>query len=260
MSDLAPFVAAAIRDRVVEEMAKEIDDLKEQKEEELAPWLVVIHGPGPPDDDDETVTVYAWARISMKDVLTQTLSPEDGTNPNRYVDVRKFNTTDNIVRLDNFLSCSVSIICNRASSTGDDSKNKESSHRVSFDGDEANIGRGCGLTDEEGQSENMRKDFWFQWWYFSESDVVAGFEVAMPIAPENQDRVTDELIADIWLVRDNVLDFADDVAGGSAPIRFLNMTLKAQGLVSLLNGDGDSNEDDGDENDNSDVDAMSVEE
>ena len=157
MSDLAPFVAAAIRDRVVEDMAKEIDDLKKQKEKELAPWTVTIHGPQPAEGG--APTVYAWATISMKDVLTQTLGRH---LHHRYVQVRKFNTTDNIIRLDNFLSCSVTITCNRASSTGEDS-----SYRVSFDDDAAYIGNGCGLRDEEGQSENRRKYFWFDSWYSS---------------------------------------------------------------------------------------------
>ena len=251
MSDLAPFVAAAIRDRVVEDMAKEIGDLKKQKKEELAPWLVVIHGP--PDDDEEPV-VYAWARISMKEVLTQTLSRENSTIQNdrtAYVEVKSFKHTGHKLRLEDFLSCSVRIICNR-------------SYHVYFDDDVANIGRGCGITEKENEGKGVAKDFWFQWWYFSRGgdqnkDVVEGFEVAMPIAPENQDRVTDELVADVSLLRDNVLDFADEVAGDNAPIRFLNMTLDAQGLVSLLNGDDGSDADDTEESVDNDDDAMSVE-
>ena len=95
MSDLAPFVAAAIRDRVVEDMAKEIGDLKKQKEEELAPWKVIIHGPDPPDDGEPVV--YAWARISMKDVLKQTLRRRRGTSRNdlsAFFEIKEFEYTD----------------------------------------------------------------------------------------------------------------------------------------------------------------------
>ena len=254
MSDLAPFVAAAIRDRVVEDMAKEIDDLKKQKEEELAPWTVTIHGPEPPGGGEPTV--YAWARISMKDVLTQTLGREDGTDQNLWVEVHEFNTTDNIIH--NFLSCSVTITCNRASSTGEHAD--DSSYRLSFDDDAADIGTGIGIRDEEGQGENMRRVFWFHWWYSprvrdQKKNVVAGFEVAVPIPPENQDRVTDEIVGNV----DKALDFAGEVAGDNAPIRILDMTLTAQGFVSLLNGNDDSDADDDEESVNNDEGTMVVE-
>lgn len=78
MSDLGPFVAAALRDKVVEDLNDEVKDLSQQVqrlEEELQPWTITISGPqGPP--------VYAVQNIGMRHVLDTVWSQNYGTTVN----------------------------------------------------------------------------------------------------------------------------------------------------------------------------------
>jgi hypothetical protein len=78
MSDLGPFVAAALRDKVVGDMKDEIEDLSQQVKrlkEELEPWTVTISGPqGTPD--------YAVGKIGMRDVLDSVLPQNGGPTVN----------------------------------------------------------------------------------------------------------------------------------------------------------------------------------
>ena len=258
MSDLAPFVAAAIRDRVVEDMAKEIGDLKKQKEEELAPWTVIVHGPDPPDGGEPVV--YAWARISMKDVLKQTLRRRRRTirhDLSAYLVISKFEYTDHPLRWGDFLSSFVSIVCNRDSGAGSVLLPSNYKHRVSFNRDGAEVGRGFGVTRKEDENGVIANEIWINWWFSRDvngirEEVVEDFEVGIPIAPEHQEIITPEVAREVHSLREDVFPFTSEAAGDDAPVRFIRMNFDAQGLLSLLVGDDESESDEDNEDDNDD--------
>ena len=215
MSDLAPFVAAAIRDRVVKDMAKEIDTLKEQnerKQRDLTPWTIIIHGPEPSGGGEPTV--YAWARISMKDVLRQTLRRRRRTirhDMSAFLEVSEFEYTDHPLRWGDFLSSYVSIVCNRDFDAGSDLLPSNYTHRVSFNRGGAEVGRGFGVTPKEDENGVMANEIWINWWFLSDAnnntdEVVEGFEVGIPIDPEYQEIITPEVAREVHALRDDVLD------------------------------------------------------
>ena len=155
MSDLAPLVAAAIRDRVVEDMAKEIDDLKKQKEEELAPWTVLVHGPEPPDGG--APTVYARGNVSMRDVLSKTFGLDGSIRSDRTATINsRLEQTENQCPFRDFLSLRVTLQCSRGLDQDGKSprtgSQASSNLSVGVDGPETDIGRGAGITQNEAYS------------------------------------------------------------------------------------------------------------
>ena len=277
MSDLAPFVAAAIRDRVVKDMAKEIRGLEKQKEEELAPWTVTIHGPQPAEGG--APKVYAWASVSMEHVLTKTLRGWRRNVDEPYVSVKNFEYTEHPFRWRDFLSSHVTVFCSRTSDNSDLDAQQSRYNHVSFDDNAFEVGRGFGMKSKTEGQRVISKKLWVHWWWFSSDDnlnsnkCVADAEITVPIASEHLDRVTPEFIGEVPLVRRHFLRMANEVADADGPVKYVRVTLNAKGLVSLLTGhnssesDSDDDDDDDDDDDHSsedgdhsDNDDMSIEE
>lgn len=239
-------------------MAKEIDDLKKQKEKELAPWTVTIHGPQPAEGG--APKVYAWASVSMEHVLTQTLRRGRGNDARErtsYVSVKNFEYTEHPLRWGDFLSSYVTVFCSQTSDNSDSDAQQSTYHHVSFDDDEVEVGRGFGMKSKtEGQGLILKK-LWVHWcWRSSYDKCVVGAEITIPIASEHLDRVTPESIGEVPLLRRYFLPMANEVVDADAPVRFVRVTLNARGLVSLLTGDN-SSESDSDDDDDEDLDHSS---
>jgi len=243
MSDLAPLVAAAIRDRVVEDMAKEIEDLKKQKEEELAPWTVLVHGPEPPDGG--APTVYARANVSMRDVLSKTFGLSGHIRSDGTATIRsRLEQTENQCPFRDFLSLRVTLQCSRQGSDQDGGSSRTGGQANSnlssgVDDPEANIGRGAAIT-QNGNENNGQVEI--HWWWYGRDAFIQGLEFTLPVTSDRWDlHVTPDLLSEgMPLVREHgALTVASDVAGDDAPIQFQDVDLDTNGLVSLLNGEID---------------------
>mmetsp|Transcript_25792 Transcript_25792/g.28886 ORF Transcript_25792/g.28886 Transcript_25792/m.28886 type:complete len:210 (+) Transcript_25792:19-648(+) len=207
MSELAPFVAATLRDKIVKELHEDNQELRNeicQLRKDGRSWTVQIAGPG-------GSPVYCTGKISDREVLQQISN--QGENLNRYAEVIMHGGEGFSCPLESFLECQL-ILTN-----GLGLKIIETVGTPTAD-------IGGGIRAHHGRLE-------IHWWFFANSTVFASIALDAPIPPDEWDDIDPALVEGRGDVcRRRALPIAEEVAGSDAPIRFVTVNLNSNMLVA----------------------------
>lgn len=209
MSDLAPFVAATLRDKTIADLQEENRQLRERLQD-LEPWTIRIQ------NHDGSV-VYAIAKLGVKELMQQMRCD---TRPDVSLEEMTIRVPMETVvgsrpcRMSEFLQGTIVLNTTKGSES-------------EFMGmPSADILHGIKAT-EDGNFELG--------WYFSrpEQGGIAAVLVHVPIPADRLSLVTPELSEGMGIAREPALQVAYDVTN-DGPISFTTVYLVARGLLCLF--------------------------
>lgn len=205
MSDLAPFVAAAIRDKVVKELHEENRCLQSKGPS----WTVQVTGSG-------GSPLYSSGKISQREVLQQISERHTSNNHIDNINVAMQGGEEAVVAccLESFLQCQLIL----TTSLGRKIIQNVDSHG-------ADIGNGI---------RAHRGRFEIGWDFFTQDTVFGGLYLDMPIPTDRLNTLDPSLVNGLGITREDALPLAQDTVNRDAPIRFSEVYLNTHALIGTL--------------------------